>query len=65
MASRPLVCDVVIFLGMANLAEVLSADGKAKAQPAQSSEFQIGAWQILTFEGIFFSLNMVSNEIGE
>lgn len=51
MASCPLVCDVVILLGMANFAEVPSADSIAKAQSLPSSEFQICAWQILSFEG--------------
>lgn len=35
----PLVCDAVIFLGMANLAEVLSVDGIAKVQIMSGREF--------------------------
>lgn len=46
-AGCPLVWDAVVFLGMANFAKVLSADGIAKVQSMPSSKFQICAQQLL------------------
>lgn len=51
MAGCPLLCDDVIFPGMANLAEVPSADGSTKVHSVPSTEFQTCAWQILSFAG--------------